>query len=185
MKIVEALARRPYTVAEIRSLVDAGIVAEDEKFELIDGQVIPKPPNGNHHEIVKSALGTTFAKRTRDDLRVAVATSVYLDEYTFVEPDICLYPKRILPEAVTGEDVLLAIEVATSSLAYDRGLKASIYSRHGVQELWVVNATTRETWVHRKPASDGNWSSIERVAADMSLAPAALPDLKIIMAGLQ
>src|SRR5690606_28552084 len=118
--------RRSFTVAEIRRMVEAGIIAEDENFELIEGEVVPMSPKGNQHEVVKAELNRTFARSAPDNLRLAIETSLYLDERTFVEPDLCLYPKRILPEDVRGSDVLLAIEVAASSLSYDRGLKARI-----------------------------------------------------------
>ena len=80
--------------------------------------------------------------------------------------------------------MLLAVEVAASSMAYDRGLKAQIYARHGIHELWVVDAASRETWVHREPAPDGQWGSIERIAADAPLAAAALPAIVVRMADL-
>lgn len=180
-RAAEGFPRRSFTVAEIRRMVEAGIIAEDENFELIEGELVAKSPKGNEHEIIKAALGEIFALRTPDVLRLAVETSLYLDERTFVEPDLCLYPKKILPEDVGGSDVLLAIEVAASSLSYDRGLKARIYARHGVRELWVVDAVTRETWVHRQPGADGQWASIERIAADAQISPAALPDIAIRM----
>lgn len=182
-RAAEGLPRRSFTVAEIRRMVEAGIIAEDENFELIEGELVPMSPKGNQHEVVKAALLRILAHAPAD-LRLAVETSLYLDERTFVEPDLCLYPKRILPEDVQGHDVLLAIEVAASSLAYDRGLKARIYARHGVGELWVVDAASRETWVHRQPHPDGQWGSVERIAADAPLAAAALPAIAVRMADL-
>ncbi len=125
-RAAEGFARRAFTVAEIRQMVAAGIIAEDENFELIEGEVVPMSPKGNQHEVLKSALTRILATHASEDLRLGVETSVYLDEHTFIEPDLCLYPKRLLPEDVLGHDVLLAIEVAASSLGYDRGLKARI-----------------------------------------------------------
>lgn len=165
-------------------MVDSGIIAEDENFELIEGELVPMSSKGNQHEVIKSALAETFALNKARDLRLGVETSLYLDERTFVEPDLCLYPRRILPEDVKGSDVLLAIEVAGASLGYDRGLKARIYAKHGVRELWVVDAKTRETWVHLRPQPDGQWGSIERIAPDMSIAPEALPTIVVKMADL-
>jgi len=183
-RAAEGLPRRSFTVAEIRRMVEAGIIAEDESFELIEGELVPMSPKGNQHEVIKAALNEILAAHKPRDLRLAVETSLYLDERTFVEPDLCLYPKRILPEDVEGRDVLLAVEVAASSMAYDRGLKARIYARHGIRELWVVDAATRETWVHREPATDGQWGSVERIAADAPLAAAALPAIVVRMADL-
>jgi Uma2 family endonuclease len=182
-RAAEGLPRRSFTVAEILRMVEAGIIAEDENFELIEGEIVPMSPKGNQHEVMKAALTDVFAPRPKH-MRLAVETSLYLDERTFVEPDLCLYPKAILPEDVKGTDVILAVEVAGASLGYDRGLKARLYARHGVNELWVVEAETRETWVHRQPHADGQWGSIERVAADTPLSPAALPEISVRMADL-
>ncbi len=93
-------------------------------------------------------------------------------------------PKRLLPREVKGQDILLAIEVAESSIGYDRGLKARIYARHGVRELWVVNARTRVTWVHTQPGVDGSWGSVEERPADAALSTHLLPGLAIRMADL-
>jgi Uma2 family endonuclease len=134
--------------------------------------------------VIKAALNRIFARQAPDDLRLAVETSLYLSERTFVEPDLCLYPKRILPEDVKGSDVLLAVEVAASSMSYDRGLKARIYARHGVGELWVIDAVTRATWVHRRPDGDGQWGSVEKIDGDTPLSPAALPGIAVRMADL-
>lgn len=183
-RAAEGFARRSFTVAEIRRMVDTGIIAENENFELIEGELVAMSPKGNQHEVLKSALLRKLAVHSPENLRLAVETSLYLDERTFVEPDLCLYPKRILPEDVKGADVLLAIEVAGSSMAYDRGLKARLYARHGIQEFWVVDATTRATWVHRQPGTDGDWGSIERVSPETTVSPLALPDLAIRMADL-
>ena len=108
----------------------------------------------------------------------------YLSERTFVERDLCLYPKRILPEDVKGRDVMLAVEVAGSSISYDRGLKARIYAGHGVGELWVIDAETRATWVHRRPDGEGQWGSIEKMGADTPVSPTALPAVAVRMADL-
>ncbi len=183
-RAADGFPRRSFTVDEIRRMVEVGIIAEDENFELIDGEVVPMSPKGNQHEVIKAALVRIFATGTPKKLRVAVETSLYLAERTFVEPDLCLYPKHILPEDVKGSDVLLAVEVAASSMPYDRGIKADVYARHGVAELWVIDAATRATWVHQRPDVDGQWQSVEKVDADTSLAPAALPDLKIRMVDL-
>lgn len=183
-RAAEGLARRSFTVDEILRMVEAGIIAEDENFELIDGELVPMSPKGNQHEIIKAALLRIMAVRAPTDLRLGIETSLYLDERTFVEPDLCLYPKRILPEDVRGGDVLLAIEVAGSSIAYDSGLKAQIYARHGVQEFWVIDTMTRETWVHQQPGEDGSWGSVERIESHAAVASKALPRVTIIMADL-
>jgi Uma2 family endonuclease len=175
----EGLPRRAFTVAEIRRMVEAGIIAEDERFELIEGDLVARAPHRNQHEIVKSVLACLLARRSPGNFRLAVATSLYLNENVILEPDLCLYPKLIMPEDVRGEDLLLVIEVADSSLGYDRGVKARIYAKHGVPELWVIDAVARVAWVHRQPDPDGNWGSITKFAPDAPLTTPALPGVEI------
>jgi Uma2 family endonuclease len=183
-RAAEGFPRRAFTVAEIRRMVEAGIIAEDENFELIDGEIVPMSPKGNQHEVIKAALNRVFAKLAPEDYRLGIETSLYLDERTFVEPDLCLYPKRILPEDVAGPDVVLAIEVAASSMSYDLGLKAGIYARHGVRELWVVDADSRATWVHRGADAEGQWTEVTKIGSAKTLSPAAFPQISVQMAGL-
>lgn len=164
-------------------MIEAGIIDEDERFELIEGEIVPMSPKGNQHEVLKLALNEIIAKAMPEGLRLGVETSVYLADDTFVEPDLCLYPKRLLPEDVRGTDLLLAIEVAGSSLGYDRGLKAKLYATHGVQELWVINAATRITWVHTGPAA-GTWASIVERGRKRPLTTDALPGVVITLDSL-
>lgn len=183
-RAAEGFARRAFTVEEIRRMVEAGIISEDENFELIDGDVVPMSPKGNQHEVIKAGLAERLMVHKPVELRLAIETSLYLDARTFVEPDLCLYPRHILPEDVRGRDVILALEVAGSSMPYEQGLKAGIYARHGVAELWVVDAATRVTWVHRGPGAGGDWAIVEKMPADASLSPVALPDIAVRMADL-
>ena len=100
---------------------------------------LSRDPSEPLSDVQQAALENALAPldaRANDPLKLEgqfhTMAALYLNERTFVEPDLCLYPRRILPEDVKGRDVLLAIEVAASSMPYDLGLKAQIYARHGV-----------------------------------------------------
>jgi Uma2 family endonuclease len=180
----EGFGRRAFTVREVQRMQLAGVLKEGEKFELIEGEIVPMSPKGNQHEVIKSALTKIIARHAPDDLRLGVESSLYLSMTTFVEPDLCLYPKRLLPEDVRGPDLLLVIEVAGSSLGYDKGLKGRLYASHGVRELWVIDASTRVAWIHKQPNFDGSWSSVEEKGADTPLETAVLPGVLIVLANL-
>ena len=98
-----------------------------------------------------------------------------------MSPTSSFYPKGIKLEEVKGSDILLAIEVALTSLAYDRGLKAQLYARHGFNELWVIDAARRVTFVHHRPQGEG-WGSVTERGPDEALTVAALPDFSIRLA---
>lgn len=183
-RAADGFERRGFSVADIFKMIEAGVIGDDEKFELIEGEIVPMSPTGDQHEIIKSGLTELLAAQKGRELRLGVEASVYLAEHTFVEPDLCLYPRGILPEDVKGTDILLAIEIAATRLRYDRGLKARLYAQHAIRELWVVDAVSSLTWRHIEPRADGSWGAIEEVAPDSELHVAAIPGLSIRMAAL-
>jgi Uma2 family endonuclease len=174
----EGLVRRRFTVAEIESMVAGGIIAEDERVELIGGEVVPMSPKGARHEIIRNELAFHFARQCPAALRVASETPLTLAADEFVEPDILVHPKNIRLPDLRGDTVLLVVEVADSSLAYDLNTKASIYAAHGVREYWVINAKTLETRVHRGPAASG-YADVSELPADQRLTPQAAPELAV------
>src|SRR6201998_3488593 len=158
-RAAEGFDRRSFTVAEILRMQDAGIISEDENFELIEGEIVPMQAKTHVHELLKSALTMGVARALPEDLCRGVESARYLSPNPFVEPDLVVYPKGIKLEEVKGSDILLAIEVALTSLPYDRGLKARLYARHGVNELWVIDAERRRTFVHSDAGSQV-WRSV-------------------------
>lgn len=178
----EAMPRRPWRRAEIEAMVKAGIIDEDERFELIGGEVVPMSPKGARHEMVKIELNRRLQRAVPDDLTVAQETTLWLDDVNFVEPDFCIFPRAILPGDQRGHDVLLAIEVADTSLRYDLGRKVGIYAAHGVAEVWVVNADTLVTRVHRALGSEGYRTVLDLGPAEEL--KAARIDLKVSLAAL-
>ncbi len=175
-RAAEGFDRRSFTVAEILRMQNAGIVSEEENFELIEGEIVPMQAKTHIHELIKSALNLAIARALPDRLWLGVETTIYLSANTFVE--LVVYPRGIKLEEVKGSDILLAIEVAATSLAYDRGLKARLYARHGVNELWVVDAERRRTFVHSGPGPAG-WRSIAEQSRDEALALTALPGFSV------
>jgi len=173
-RAAEGFDRRSFTVDEILRMQDAGIISEDENFELIEGEIVPMQAKTHVHELIKSALNIGIARALPDKLWLGVESTIYLSPDTFVEPDLVVYPKGIKLEEVKGSDILLAIEVALTSLPYDRGLKAALYARHAFRELWVIDAGNRRAFVHQGPQPSG-WRSIVERGPDDPLALSALP----------
>jgi Uma2 family endonuclease len=177
-RAAEGFDRRSFTVSEILRMQDAGIVSEDENFELIEGEIVPMRAKTHMHELIKSTLNIGIARALPDRLWLGVESTIYLSAETFVEPDLVIYPKGIKLEDVKGSDILLAIEVAAASLAYDRGLKARLYARHGVSGLWVVDAERRRTFIHSGPGPAG-WQTIVERGREEALTFAALPGFAV------
>jgi Uma2 family endonuclease len=183
-RAAEGLPRRAFTVEDIRRMIDAGVIREDERFELIEGEIVMMAAKSVAHDRVKHALNLAFAKAVPDGLFVGVESTLQLAENILVEPDIAIISRSVYdadPKSFARprpEDVLLVVEVAVSSMTYDRDIKARLYARHGIREFWVIDAHERATWIHKGPTADG-WSSIIECGASETLTTPALPGFAI------
>ena len=151
----EGLPRRRFTVAEVEAMVAAGVMEEDERVELIGGELVPMSPKGNQHEVVKIALLRRWYRMAPDDFDLAPETTFRLSEDTYLEPDVVIYPRASGIRGLGADNVLLVVEIANSSLRYDIGRKAALYASFGIRELWVIDAVRLTTRVFREPAADG------------------------------
>jgi Uma2 family endonuclease len=177
--------RRAFTAEDVRRMIDAGVIGEEERFELIGGEIVVMASKSVAHDNIKNALLLAFSKRVSDELYVGVESTLQLAEDVLVDPDIAIVSRGIYkgvdPKGFAqpqAKDVLLLIEIAVSSIDYDRKVKAQLYAQHGVREYWVADALQRITWVHTGPSGDG-WSSIVERGPPETLTTAAVPGLTI------
>ena len=173
-----AATREKYTVADILHMEAAGMFDPTDNFELVEGEIVPMNAKHHAHELVKSVLGMSLARACPAHLLVGYETSIFLSADTFLEPDLSVYPKSIRSDEVRGPDLVIAIEISDSTLAFDRGRKTRLYARHGVREYWVVDAVKRRTFIHLGPSVDG-WASITEYSAEHELRLEALPGLAL------
>jgi Uma2 family endonuclease len=183
-KITKGLPRRKFTVAEVERMCRKGLIREDERFELIGGEFVPMSPKGNWHENLKRELNRYLVKRLPDHLQLIPETTFRLSKDTFIEPDFLIYPSEVDLKDISGSNVLLAIELADTSLAYDLNRKPMLYAHFGIRELWVIDAKKRETTVHREPAGMA-YGSVEKCAADRRITPLLAPELAVTLAELR
>jgi Uma2 family endonuclease len=176
----EGFPRRAFTVDEIGRVIEVGVIGEDERFELIEGEIVMLAAEGVAHERIKSALNIAVVRALPHDLTVGVAVTLRLTDTVMLKPDIAVFPKELFKKSSEGfaqldpGEAQLVIEVSASSLTYDKGLKARLYARHRVREFWVVDANTHTTWVHTGPNGDA-WSSIVTRGPQDALTTSALP----------
>jgi Uma2 family endonuclease len=154
-RAAEGLPRRRFTVAEVEAMVAAGVMEEDERVELIGGELVPMSPKGNQHEVVKIALLDRWYRLRPDDCRLAPETTFHLSDDTYVEPDIVIYSRASGLKGLSGPGVLLVVEIADSSLSYDLGRKATLYAGFGVRELWVIDAVKLTARIFTAPSPSG------------------------------
>jgi Uma2 family endonuclease len=180
------VVRRPLTVAEYHRMGEVGILTEDDRVELIEGELIAMSPIGSEHSGTVNALTRILVQTVGDRGVVAVQNPVQLDDLSEPQPDFAVLKpreddyRRATPRP---DEVLLIVEVANTSLAYDRAVKRSLYARHGIPEFWIVNLAAGEVEVCRVPTGD-QYASIAHVGRDGILEPALLPGATIPVAAL-
>ncbi len=167
------------TADEVYDLTAAGVLAEGEKFELIDGEIVPRAAaKANGHEQMKRKLVEALIMTRPRSAGVYVESSLTLDGRTLVEPDIAVWSAGGDSREVRGPDLLLVIEIADSSIAYDLRVKAPLYARFGIRDYWVVDAVRRTIRVHRAP-QDEVYADVEEYEAHDSVAALLLEGVEI------
>ena len=167
-------------------MAQAGILAEDDRVELIDGDLIDMTPSSSHHAGAVSRLTSLFGARVGAEAIVSVQNPVQLDRYSQPQPDLALLRPRADFYAESHPqpaDVLLIVEVAEASLDYDRDVKVPLYARHGVAEVWLLDVAGRCLTVYRSPGPDG-YGQQRCVQNAESISPVLLPTVVVDLAGL-
>src|ERR1700722_675530 len=164
----DGLPRWRWTVDEIERMAAEGYFQENDRFELLGGEIVPMSPKGRRHEIIRGELTLRLARSTPKDIFVVSEPQFNLADDTYLNPDILVHPASLKTPDVRGADALLVIEVADPSLRYDLNTKAPIYATHGVREYWVINAGTLSTMVHKEP-SDQAYGFVQEVAPNAML----------------
>jgi Uma2 family endonuclease len=175
----EGVPRLRWTLEEFERLTELGIFSEDDRIELIDGELVPVSPKGNRHELVRDELQNWLMRRLPATLRLSAEIGWRPPGAdTYVEPDLLICPMAFKGVTVAPADVLLAIEVAHSSLRFDTTAKARLDATLGVREYWVVNAGTLATRIHRQP-SGGHYGDVVELASQSALSPLYVPHLVV------
>ncbi len=173
------LTRRDYY-----RLAEAGILSEDDRVELLEGQLVDMSAIGARHALAVDALTELLILAAAGRAVVRVQNPIVLDDSSEPQPDFTLvrrhwdgYPN----DHPRPADVYLLIEVADSSLEFDLGAKLELYARAGIREFWVVDLTSNRLLVHRSPG-DGRYASMAVVDRSGTIQVEALPELTISVA---
>ena len=173
----QEVTRRRFTVHEYHRMAEAGILHEDDRVELIEGEVSEMSPIGARHASVVRNLNRLLGRQVSEEFLVDVQNPVRLDEGNEPEPDLAVIRMRDYRDSLPGpEDVLLLIEVSDTTLSYDRNVKLPLYARSGIPEVWVVDLTDEIVERHTGPSGEIH-RHLERVRRGETLASAGVPDL--------
>ena len=179
-------SRRLFTVHEYHKMGEAGILTEDDRVELIEGESLVMPPIGEAHFGNVNRFTLLFVRAFGSLAVVHIQNPVRVGLRNEPEPDVTLLRLRDdfyegkFPEA---EDVLLLVEIADSSLGYDRNTKLPLYAKAGIPDYWIVDLIHREIAVYRDP-SRGKYRSVQRLKHGDTIAPLSFPETTLAVADL-
>ena len=177
--------RRLFTREEYHRMGEAGILTERDRVELIRGEIVEMPPIGRRHRAFTDNLTALIAPLVSGRAIPSVGNPVALSDDTEPQPDFQLLRRRAVPykdQDAWAEDALLVIEVADSSLRYDRITKLRIYAEAGIPEYWVVDCAAEAIEVYRSPEGS-HYRDVRRIAgADATITLQAFPDITLRLA---
>ena len=175
------------TVENYHRMAEVGIFNEDDRVELIEGELIQMTPIGSWHSGLVNTLNESLTYRTWGRAIASVQNPIHLGTGTEPQPDFVLLryrQDRYKSRLPTSEDVLLLVEIADSTLNYDRRIKIPLYARHSIPEYWIINQPDRHIEVYTMPESALGHYADCRTVTDGLLSPALFPDACVDVADL-
>jgi Uma2 family endonuclease len=175
------IPRRRFTIDEYHRMGEAGVLSEDDRVELLDGEIVQMTPIGVPHASCVDRLNALLARRLGKSAIVRVQNPIILDRRSEPQPDLALLAPRT--DFYSGahpwpRDVLLAIEVMDASRGYDRTLKLPLYARAELREVWLVDVVAEMVEVYTRPALRG-YRRQQRLGRGRSLTPVAFPRMRL------
>lgn len=175
--------RWTFTVDEVYQMLAAGILTEDDRVELIEGELIKMSPIGERHAACVKKSNALFNRLIGQQAIVSVQDPIYLDHHSEPQPDLALLKPRTDYYAAakpTPADVLLIIEVADSSIDYDRRIKVPLYARAAIPVVWLVDLNADAIEVYSQPAN-GAYQALQTARRSDRLTLETLPGLIIMV----
>ena len=179
-----APARHRLDVDDYHRMGEAGILHEDDRVELIDGELIDMAPIGQDHAATVNGLNRILVMAFGERAIVSVQNPVRLNRFSEPQPDFAVFRPRA-DDYRTGEppgpsDTLLVVEVADSSLRYDRTVKLPLYARAGIPEVWIIDLKRRVLEAHRQPGPDG-YAAMQTHGPGDTVTPALAPEIAVAL----
>lgn len=175
------ILRRRFTVEEFHQMAQAGILNEDDRVELVEGEIVEMTPISSRHAACVDRLNQLFVRRFGEATIVRVQSPIRLDRLSEPQPDLTLLKLRpdFYAAAHPGpEDVLSVVEVAETSSDYDRQVKIPLYAQAGVPEAWLVDLQGGIVEIYRKPSS-GGYGEVRRARRGQPISLEAFPNLEL------
>lgn len=184
--MVAEMRRRPITVDEFEQLIETGFFGPEERVELVNGEMIQMPPIGDGHASHTKRSARIVSRLAGHRAILSVQDPIRLSRFARPQPDVALLRPSVddyLSATATAKDVMLLIEVADSTLSFDRVIKGQLYAAAGIADYWIIDLVHRQLLVLREPTAEG-YASVQTLAAGDSVAPLAFPDVTIAVSEL-
>ena len=161
-------------------LAELGVLREDERVELIDGQVVEMSPIGDRHANCVRRLNRWCARNLLEAAVIDVQNPLVLGEHDAPQPDLVVLKPRgdAYRKHPRAADVLLVIEVADTTLTYDRNVKIPLYARSGIPEAWLVDLQADQIQVYREPAGE-QYAQVRLVPRGDTVTALCAPDVRL------
>lgn len=176
--------RHKLDVDVLYRMADAGIFGEDDRIELIDGELIDMAPIGTDHAATVNGLTRALVVACGDLGIVSVQNPLRLDRFNEPQPDFVVFRPRAdsyrTGKRAGAADVLLVVEVADSSLRFDRTVKLPLYARAGIAEVWLADLRQRVLEVHREPA-EGGYAAVQTYGERDRVPLATAPEIIVAL----
>ncbi|MDB9307238.1 Uma2 family endonuclease [Aphanizomenon sp. CS-733/32] len=170
-------------VSQYHQMSEAGIFSENDKVELINGEIIEMSPIGRRHTACVNRLNSVFSQLLGKKVIIAVQNPITLNNLSEPQPDIALLkPRADFYESghPQPQDVFLLIEVADSSLEYDRDVKIPLYASSGITEVWLVDIYEQVIIFYRYPSENG-YSDIQKLSRGEKMSIQAFPEINLVV----
>ncbi|MFO1205698.1 MAG: Uma2 family endonuclease [Burkholderiales bacterium] len=184
MGALESVQRRRLSLEEFHRMGPAGVLGEDDRVELIDGDMIEMAPIGAQHLAMVNRLSRMLTLAAGKEAIVSTQNPVALPPRSEPQPDIALLkprPDDYAAAVPTAADVLLIIEVADTTLAYDRDVKIPIYAQHTIAEVWLFDIQAGSLLVHLDPGP-GGYQRVLTPTQKKVVSPLLVPKISIDLA---
>ncbi len=165
------LIRRKIKVGDYHRMFETGILTNQDKVELINGEIIEMSPSGSLHAAIVDRISNFLMQALGGQVIVRTQSPVQVSELSMPEPDICvLKPKNdfYAESHPLAQDIFLVIEVADTSYRYDKEVKLPVYAKAGIEEYWIINIERKEIEAHRAPHNEV-FSKIDIIQLDQQL----------------
>src|SRR5437763_12430885 len=156
--------RRRFTVSEYYRMAETGVLKENDRVELVEGEIVEMAPVGVRHATCVDRLNKLLNRNLPVELIVRVQSPIHLGDYSEPEPDVTLLTPRDYgtSEQHPGpEDIILLIEVSDTTLDFDRGSKLATYARAAIAVTWIVNLQRDVIEVYAQPVQ-GAYKKLRR-----------------------